>query len=126
LDLLEDKRRQMRTFVDKHEHEMETLLSTRDWLAIYNKAILDHRLDMNELIRKTEHPDNYLDDVRDAGSQIKLLNQKYGKENLEWNQFAQFSGFLEGIHAEMSNVANHPNAKVHFEKVVDFMNVHAG
>jgi len=62
------KQREIEQFVDKHEYEMETLLTKRDWLHMYKTAIKDQQLDMDHLIRRHRHHESYASDLEQGHS----------------------------------------------------------
>lgn len=40
-----------RKFVDEHQHEITTLLTSSDWLEVYSKSVLEYDVDMDHFIQ---------------------------------------------------------------------------
>ena len=93
---------------------METLLTKRDWLHMYKTAINDQKLDMDQLIRRQRHPENYASDLEAGNSQIDIINSKFGQKNLNWDQYAEYSGFLEGLFKSIADEATKPESQANF------------
>lgn len=87
---------------------------------------------MEGIIFQTRNKDKYRDDHGGDSdfsededeltpvNQLELLNLKYNA-SLDWDQYADYSGFLAGIHEAQINVANERDSNSRFQLVSDFL-----
>lgn len=67
-----------RKFVDEHQHEITTLLTSSDWLEVYSKSVLEYDVDMDHFIQSI------------TGEAVD------SKE--DWKQLAEYAKYINNIH----------------------------
>lgn len=61
---------------------------------MYSEGIKDYGMDMNGVIYRTRHPENYADDLMTGMSQEQILQQKFGDESLTWSGLADYAKYI--------------------------------
>jgi len=81
---------------------------------------------MDAVIHHTKHHEKYADDLASGETQIEILNQQYGlsTDSLNWDQYADFSGYLSGIYDARNLLGNKKDTQENLEKMIDFMALH--
>lgn len=99
-----------------HHHELESMMSAVDWLTVYNESINEYGLDMEMMIKETRHPEKYLEEFNNYGSQLNLLNDKFDSD-MTWEDYANYSGFLKGLTEEMQFVASDNDSQEYINRL---------
>jgi len=120
--ILARKFRDIEMLVQEHEFELDTLFSAKDWLGVYHSAVKEHDLNMDFVHWKTSNPEVYKEELQHNEGLLSKLNTKYKTKSLEWDQFAEYSGFLEGVFTGRNTMTSQDQSN--YEKTIQFMAVH--
>jgi hypothetical protein len=110
--------------MDKHDHEIKSVISNQDWLQVYSSCVNDHNVSMDQLIRNNTHNEQYLEYLNDGKLPIDILREKFGKSDLEWENLAEYAAYLKGLNSATSEAWTGSNALEDREKMLDFMVIH--
>ena len=100
-------------------------MTKHDWLRVYGQSVKEYGLDMDHLIRRTRHPERYMEDLERGQSQLELLRSRLGgDETLTWDTLADYAEFLANLFKAQNDVARSADALKNCEMMMDFMAAH--